>query len=458
MPASWAVFSVRKEDLMFASWSKARGASLAMAGAAALGALIAVPAHALEGVQGRHAIFYPSLELVYQHDDNYFLEPDNEHSADTFIAHAHFALEIPGARQYLRLEYSPQYRNVDVNNGPRLNDLEELSHFWDLDAKLKGSSIFGVDIHHNFTRGALETYELDRSSGEPGSVGREFVKGGHEPFIRNNIDVDFKWDGSRQGARVMVGKEDTNFDDADQAPDWFELDEWRLGFEYHYKFTPLSKFLVGYEYAAATQDFVGIQNPFSLDSSRNRLWFGFDGELGRTTTGAARVGYVSIDFDQAPNAAQFTQDPDWEGLQLRANVTKSFSRFTKLAFGAERSPYYSSYLGLVDDVITTTARNGYYVGNQVFFNLTNQPQGGRVFWALIGQAQRNSYDVETADAGSGDNKEREDDVLRIRGEVGFHPIEHLSFRLNYQHEERDSSHYQFNYDDNIVAVQVQFGF
>ena len=76
---------------MFASWKKARGASLVVAAAATFGAF-APPADALEGVQGRHAIFYPSLELVYQHDDNFFLTPTDERSADTFIAHAHFRL------------------------------------------------------------------------------------------------------------------------------------------------------------------------------------------------------------------------------------------------------------------------------------------------------------------------------------------------------------------------------
>ena len=102
---------------MFASWSKTRTAMLS-AGAAVVLSLVASPsARALEGIQGRHAIFYPSLELVYQHDDNYFLTPDNETSADTFIAHAHFAVEVPGSRQYLRVEYEPQYRNVDVNDG-----------------------------------------------------------------------------------------------------------------------------------------------------------------------------------------------------------------------------------------------------------------------------------------------------------------------------------------------------
>ena len=86
---------------MLARWTNALGATVVAATAASLGMLAASPAHALEGIQGRHAIFYPSLELVYQHDDNFFLAAENEVSADGIIAHAHFAIEVPGARQYL---------------------------------------------------------------------------------------------------------------------------------------------------------------------------------------------------------------------------------------------------------------------------------------------------------------------------------------------------------------------
>jgi hypothetical protein len=432
-----------KEDLMFASWSKTRTAMLS-AGAAAALALVASPsARALEGIQGRHAIFYPSLELVYQHDDNYFLTPDNETSADTFIAHAHFALEVPGSRQFLRLEYAPQYRNVSVNNGPN-PDLDDVQHFWNLQARLKGSSIFSVDIDHDFTLGQLEVYELDDN--------REFNKGAGEPFWANHVDVGFNWEGSRQGATVGLTRNDSQFDDLDEAPTWFELNEMRYRGEYYYKFTPLTDFRVGIAHRDSGQDFTESYSATTgvteLDSTRTDVYIGFNGELGRTTTGTARVGFASLDYDDSPVG----DASDWDGLVLSADVTKSFSRYSKLIFGVDRDVNFSAF------ATTDNELNTYYVSNRAAVTFSQQPQGGRLGWSVKGGFQRNGYDVRSDADGTGDAQEREDDITHLRAEVGYHPLEHLSFRVNYRYEERDSNFRTFDYTDNLWIFQVQFGF
>lgn len=429
---------------MFASWTKTRTAMLS-AGVAAVVALVAAPsASALEGIQGRHAIFYPSLELVYQHDDNYYLSPDNEVSADTFIAHANFAVEIPGSRQYLRLQYSPQYRNVDVNQGSD-PDIDDMSHFFDVQANLKGSSIFSVDITDEFQLGALETFAIDDNRGEA-------IKGASETFWANKLNLGFNWEGSRQGATVSLGRNDTQFDNPDQAPVWFELDELRLGGEYFYKFTPLTQFNVGIAYRDSTQDYTQAYTDttgiVTLDSNRTDIYFGFDGELGRTTTGRAYLGFASLDYD---GSIGNTPNHDWDGVVLGADVTKSFSRYSKLIFGADRDVNQSSFATSGSQV------NTYYVSNRAAVTFSQQPQGGRVGWSLKGAFQRNTYDTPTLN-GDGVTQEREDDVTYLRAEVGYHPLEHLSFRLNYRYEERDSNDRDYDYKDNLWIMQVQFGF
>lgn len=429
---------------MFASWSKARSASLVAASVVAMGVLAPTPAHALEGIQGRHAIFYPSLELVYQHDDNYYLAPSNEVSAETFIAHAHFALEVPGTRQYLRMEYAPQWRNVNVSQGVDPN-IDDVSHFWNLKARLKATSVFGVDIDHEFTSGILESYEIDPN--------REFVNKAADQFTRNDIQVNFHWSGSRQTAIIGVGKEDTNFDDNGSTTAWFEVDGWNLGGEYRWKFAPLTNFVVAYNHEDVREDYTeaftnanyGLD---SLDSRSENLGFGFDGEMGRTTTGRAVIGFKSLNFDD-----NLGYSDDWAGVTLRADVTKSFSRWTKLIFNAERTANFSGY----GEQNAAGEYNAYYVSNRASFTLDNQPQGAKVGWSLIGQFQRNGYDTATP-SGSGVEKERQDDIARLRAEVGFHPLEHLSLRLNYQWEERQSNMSKYDYTDNIIAFQVQFGF
>src|SRR5204863_1096910 len=130
--------------------------------------------------------------------------------------------------------------------------------------------------------GALEGYELDPNVGER-------IRDNGEGFWSNDLDVDFKWDGSKQGAKIMIGKADTSFDDSDQAPAWFELDAWDFGAEYHYRFAPLSNFKAGYRYTDNSQDYTlkaasGLaQYPDTVSSVSNEIWLGVNGALGRTT-------------------------------------------------------------------------------------------------------------------------------------------------------------------------------
>ena len=136
------------------------------------------------------------------------------------------------------------------------------------------------------------------------------------------------------------------------------------------------------------------------------------------------------------------------------DITKSFSRWTKLIFNAERTPNFSAYAqGLGND-------NYYYLSNRASVTLTNQPQGARVGWSIIGQFQRNSWDVATPSSLDLARLayQREDDILRLRAEVGFHPLEHLSFRLNYEWKDSDSNHDESDFTDNQIILQVQFGF
>jgi len=427
---------------MFASWKKAGQMSLAMGAVAALGLLASPSAQALEGIQGRHAIFYPSLELIYQHDDNFFLTDQNETSADQFMARAHFVLEVPGSRQYLRVEYAPMYRNVDTNN---YTLPDSVTHFWDLQARLKGSSVFGVDIHQHFALGNMQTFELD-PTGDP-LVGQELYASDAR-FWAHNIDVDFKWEGSSQGAKLHVGYDATQFDDINKAPAWYELEAINAGVEYWYKFTPLTSFNVGYLHEQSNLDYTPMAEPQfgepDTNADEDNIYVGFKGELGRTTTGSAQIGLVSMNLDDSPVGL----DGDWDGFEVRANVTKAFSRWSKLAFNATREVNFSAY-----------ERNLFYVSNVAAFTFTSEPQGSRVGWTVAGGFHRNSYDGETDDhSGTGNVVEREDDIKFVRAEVGYHPLEHLSLRLNYRHEERESNVLDYNYTDNIWIFQVQFGF
>ena len=162
-----------------------------------------------DGIQGQHAIFYPSVELIYEHDDNWFRQPHDETSANIFVARPRFRLEVPGARQFIMIEYIPQFRDVDQDSDAW--DLEDnFTHYLNINAKLEGSEVFHVDIREQFARGILETIEVDPNG--------ELYFGDSDTFTTNAFGIDFKFDGTRQGAEIGLAHYMSDFDDRTEFP------------------------------------------------------------------------------------------------------------------------------------------------------------------------------------------------------------------------------------------------
>lgn len=405
-------------------------------------------AAAFEGIQGQYAIFYPSVELLYYHTDNLFLTPANGKSADTFIVKPKFRLEVPTDRHFFTVEYSPQYR--DVSN---INLDEDVSHFFDIGGRFQGSPIFRVDADAHVARGVLETEEVDPDNE---------LAIGFDPFLALNGSVGFTWEGQRQGATVNLAFSSTEFDRdvptvANPAPSYFEEDQMGGGVTYFYKFTPLTQFNMGYQFTSYDQQFAEFgqleTDPINgnciggpclgqrdVDSDSNEVFVGFEGELGRTTTGSVRLGFMSREFDQVDVS-------DFESLTLDASFTKAFTRFTKLEVNLHRDQNSSNF-----------ENNGFYTANRIGAALTNQPLGRRVFWTLAAGFQRNDYPDPVSSAGQ--TLSREDDIIMARAEVGFYPLTHLNLKLNYRFEDRDSNmpNSAFDYEENAIIFQVGLGF
>lgn len=405
-------------------------------------------AAAFEGIQGQYAIFYPSIELLYYHTDNLFLTPNNEVDANTFLARPKFRLEIPTDRHYFSLEYIAQYRDID-----EFHLDQQFSHFANLKGVFQASPVFRVEIDDNFARGVLEVEEVDPDS--------ELVLG-LDPFTKNDARLAFVWEGQRQGANLNFGHHLTNFDrndptEANPGPAFLETDILRAGIEYFYKFTPLSSFNIGYRYADNSEDFASnLETEFgdcvggpclgvaSLDSTSNEVYIGFQGELGRTSTGRIDVGYRSTDFSDITAS-------DFQSLTVDGTFTKAFTRYTKLEVNLHRRESFSNF----ED-------NAYYTGNRISLALTNQPLGRKVFWTIAGGFQRNDY-PDPINAGTiavPDLINREDDIIMARAEVGYFPLTHLNVKVNYRFEDRDSNlpNNAFDYQENAIIFELGLGF
>jgi hypothetical protein len=421
-------------------------------------------AYALEGIQGRYTIFYPSIELLYYHTDNLYLQPDNEVDSNQFVVRPTLWFEVPTDQHYFSISYTPQYRDVEEFD---LDD--EWSHFVDMEGKFQASPVFRVEMDYSFVYGVLETQEVDPDG--------ELVFG-LDPFDKNDLRADFIWEGQKQGADFYAGWFKTSFDrdtpsDANPTPEWLEREHVNVGIEYFYKFTPLSKFFVGFEHVAADHDYTAgwETDPYSghciggaclgtmaLDADSNKVYFGFQGELGRTSTGRISAGYQDTSYDDIP--MYWLNDPtqgmnpfydrvsDYSGLVVDGTFTKGFTRFTKVEVNLRRAENPSNYEG-----------NAFYRANRLGFQLTNQPLGRKVFWSIGGYFQRNSYPDPT-DLGGGMMKHREDDNLVARAEIGYHPLTHLNVKVNFTHQDRDSNmpNRAFDFEENVILFQLGLGY
>lgn len=411
--------------------------------------LAAAPGFALEGLQGRYGIFYPSVELIVYHTDNLFLTPDNEIDSNEFIVRPQFWFEIPTDQHYFSIKYAPQFRDVEEF------DLEEqFSHFVDLKGKFQASPVFRFEFTDHFARGVLETYEVDPDGELPVGL---------DPFTTNRLRLDFIWEGKVQGVDLYGRWAMTDFDRDDPTtlgpqPSFVEYESLTGGIEYFYKFTPLSKFFIGAEFTSSENDYAEtvefdstgqfcVGGPcigmLSIDNDRNQIHLGFEGELGRTSTGRIMVGFQDTDYDNAPAGTS-----DFDGLVADGTWTKAFTRFTKLELNVRREENYSNF-----------DSNAFYRANRVGFALTNQPLGRKVFWTVAGHFQRNSYPDPT-DIGGDDLRHREDDYLQGRAEVGYHPWTHLNVKLNFVHTERQSNMplNAFDFEENVFLFQLGLGY
>ena len=404
--------------------------------------------------------FYPSVEAVYIHDDNFFLAPEDdvigpgEVSADTWLLRPRLAFEAAGRRGFFSFAYMPQYREVDGVErsdlgGVRFSLEEDVTHFVDITGRYRAPNGFSFSITENFVKGVLETTHVDPN--------RELFFG-DDPFVSSRTEVRFDYDRRRAGGGIILRLDVMDFDRDRIGASFFDSETYGARFEGRYHMTPLTTLTMFYEHIEMEQDFYAgtTQVVRGRESDRDTFGFAFDGELSRTITGVLTIAFSSSDFGRSVNS-------DFSGLRVNALVTKAFTLNTKLALEVERSENLSNFIDPVAD-------NGsnFYVANRATLTLGSQASRN-VFWTLAGGYQENDYpDRRTFDFNLDGITDfsvfREDEIVSGRAEIGFHTArERLTIKLNYRYEERDSNVQDsagievFDYTDNQFLFQIAFG-
>jgi hypothetical protein len=115
-------------------------------------------------------LFSPALQLTWENRDNIFLTPVDEVEDNIWLARARLMLEVPIYESYLRISYTPQYRDYE-----KYELREKWAHFVDVAADLEFASGVELNLDYRFVNANLETNEVD-AGGELFFADRMFTK------------------------------------------------------------------------------------------------------------------------------------------------------------------------------------------------------------------------------------------------------------------------------------------
>ncbi len=378
-----------------------------------------------DGIVVGNFVLYPDVEMIYQYEDNLFLEPEskNPQSQGSYVVRPKLQLEMPFWNSYLKVGYTPQYRWYQ---GDEYELPTPWTHIFQLDSKLRTSSRLSITFRDRFVRGVLETEEFDQN--------REIARG-NAPFKKNKATLGLSYELTN---RLSLGSkaefQTVNFDpEPGQEPKFYNYERFSVSGSMQYRIRPLTKFVFRATGEQTDQDrFTGKDNGF--DSWKVQM--GLDGNITQTLTGSLFAGYEGSEFD----LGNFS---NYSGLIVSAKLENQFSPESKLSLTLQRNPSQSAFEG-----------NNYYTSHQASVTATRRISN--VVFSSLGLSFQNN-DYPTVVKINGKSVERDDDISGVKAGLGLYLRERSSLRVNYKYEDRDSNIPSQCYTNNVYIFQANIG-
>ena len=410
-----------------------------------------------DGIPMGNAVFYPSIEAVYTHTDNVYLQdstmPNGNVSDNFWLIRPMLGFEFPFKESYVRLDLGYQYQDYQTYN---------LSTHDTYTADLKGIFKFGnghsFTFQDNFISGLQEVSKFD-----PGYEAYY----SNTPFNNNDLRLGLDFAINKLNTLGVYGLYNTvHFTDvsaADKTP-FFDYHQMGGGLLWKYNYRPAANFLVDVRYLENRPD-SKVWSPTlytNVNSKKYDSWqvlTGIDGDLGTMLKGYAKVGWSNLSFNNTAS--------DFNGFVADVGLTLRATEFFSLDFKANRTPYQSAY-----------NINNYYASTGAELALHHQISR-YFFWSAGYRYQENAYPDTTvayplgpmepttdeflASAG----EKRTDKIGRAFAELGYHFNKQFSIKANYQYEDRNSTikyvdpfwllRRPYSYTENRFSLSAQFG-
>lgn len=349
-------------------------------------------------------VFTPILEASWQHDDNYYLERDQEVSVNTFILKPGFEFGYTTAKTDIALDY---FLNAyEFTGDQRVDDDRFLGHDLTLMAHTQTTDHLLIGLDENFVKATI-TGNLD-------DLGEEVNKERYEmnylsPFIAYTFNEIWSLK-LRYSNQILAYTEKYN-EDADGH-------RGKLDLEYH--LTPTFTFILGYlisdqDYSKSTSSYLSQELDVAFQKEYELFFI------------KAEAGYHEREFDD-----------DTKG-DLDAFVWK-FSIYGKTA----RVKYDIS---LARNLNTFGQGHQYYRGTK-FIALANYDLSQRIDLEIQGNYQKRKYMTSN----------RDDDLWALSGKLTYEFSPKLSTSVKYGFERRDSNEIPREYDNHYIMMSAKWVF
>jgi hypothetical protein len=388
-----------------------------------------------QGIPAGNFVIYPTIEAIYQYEDNLFLTPSyvRRVKSASYVVRPKILAEMPFLTSYFRVGYSAEYREYDEYDMP-----DNWTHTGIADLQLILSNGMTVTAQERYMRTTLYTEAFDKN--------REVVWG-KQPFVTNTMALKVR-QRIRPRLGVIAGGAFTTvrFDDPvtpNEPIAFFDYTARSAFLGMDFEINPLTRFGISANRSWGEQD----RSTQGLDEERKSTTESIQVSLGEgltpTLSGKISVGYARSHYDQfqTPGQASAGQG-QFRGLEYGLQLSNRFSPRTTAMMNLFRTENQSSFLG-----------SNYYISTGGMLTVT-QNLSEVTFWSLGLTYQQNSYPALSTEF---PGERRDDDISGVKIGCGLYFRERGSARFNYTYQDRDSAIGAYGYVSNRYTVQVQMG-
>jgi len=367
--------------------------------------------------------FTPTVDVSESYNDNLYKQESGAKSSSITRIAPKFVLETQNGDDIYRINYGLESGLYSAGSDDNY-----------LDQNISALALFQLGRSHKLDLNA--DYFIghdDRGSGYTQESGAQLNIDEPDEWTRSDVGATYTFGAEQAKGNIEVAynhgtKKYTNHHSvADGNADERDYKTNQLDTTFYLRQSPRSQVFL--ELSAMKYDY----DKSDLDSDQDAALLGVKWQATASTTGIAKLGYLSKDYD----ASQYD---DFSGSSWLAQIQWQPLAYSTFDFYTSRVPQESS-------------GSSSYIDNQKYVVDWTHSWTPLLNTVVHVGKTKSSYKGTSAFEGI----DRDDDIDTYGVGAFYSVVRQLTVGIDYQYEQRDSNQDGLSYDRNIVAVNVKLG-